>query len=91
MKRAPAVMMMALLVAVLITIPLAAQKSRAVSGAPQIASGLTRLQATYGAEELSKGVYIGTEFCLACHKSMATYKDTNHASFLRRPLKEFSL
>ncbi len=37
------------------------------------------------------GVYIGSEFCLACHPSQAGWRETLHASFLRRPLTQYSL
>lgn len=37
------------------------------------------------------GVYIGSEFCLACHPSRAGWRETLHASFLRRPMTQFSL
>ena len=50
-----------------------------------------KLQKMYTAAELQKGVYIGSDFCLACHSGMSSYRDTNHASFLRRPLEKWSL
>lgn len=45
----------------------------------------------YSPQELAKGVYIGSDYCLACHKGKATYKGTGHSHFLRRPLPEWSL
>ena len=44
----------------------------------------------YSAAEIQKGVYIGAEYCLACHPSYAKFKDTRHASLLRRPMVEFT-
>ena len=68
----------------------AADRKRAVlSGTAQ--SAMTRLTSIYSPAQLEKGVYVGSNFCLACHTTMSTYKDTNHASFLRRPLVQYSL
>ncbi len=51
----------------------------------------SRLSKIYTADQLQKGVYVGSNFCLACHTTMSTYKDTLHATFLRRPLTQYSL
>lgn len=84
-----------LIVLALMTAPVFAQKARAVSQPSRnlqvAATAMNQLRTVYTNEELSKGVYVGNNFCLACHKSMETYKDTNHASFLRRPLVANSL
>ncbi len=45
----------------------------------------------YSAAEIQKGVYIGAEFCLACHRQNAKFKDTKHASLLRRPMTDYTL
>lgn len=45
----------------------------------------------YSAAEVQKGVYIGAEYCLACHPSYAKFKDTRHASLLRRPMTDYTL
>jgi Doubled CXXCH motif (Paired_CXXCH_1) len=45
----------------------------------------------YSAAEVQKGVYIGAEYCLACHTGYAKFKDTRHASLLRRPLTDYTL
>ncbi|HSB62624.1 MAG TPA: hypothetical protein VLJ18_00600, partial [Thermoanaerobaculia bacterium] len=45
----------------------------------------------YSAAEIQKGVYIGAEYCLACHPSYAKFKDTRHASLLRRPMTDYTL
>src|SRR5216110_2395980 len=50
-----------------------------------------RLLKAYPTAELQAGVYVGSEFCLACHKSMSSYKGTNHASFVRRPIAGLTL
>lgn len=49
------------------------------------------LKRTYTAKQISEGVYVGSQFCLACHPSYRTWRDTLHASFLRRPLPRLSL
>ena len=49
------------------------------------------LKRSYTADQLNQGVYVGSDLCLACHKSMAGYKTTNHSSFIRRPLPQYTL
>ena len=45
----------------------------------------------YTAAEIDKGVYIGSNFCLACHKDKAAFADTQHATFVRRPMTQWTL
>jgi hypothetical protein len=45
----------------------------------------------YSAAEIQQGVYIGAEFCLACHPQYSAFKDTRHASILRRPMTDYTL
>lgn len=52
---------------------------------------LLDLQSLYTKQELDQGVYVGSEFCLACHPDKATWRDTKHAVALRRPLVQYSL
>lgn len=82
-----------LLLLVVFMVPVAsAGKARAASRNLKVAADAARLvQSNYTAEEIRNGVYVGSSFCLACHTSMSTYKDTNHASFLRRPMTQYSL
>jgi len=68
----------------------AAARGRAVSPLA-LNAAKSSLLAKYSQAELEKGVYVGSNFCLACHTSKASYKDTNHASFIRRPLEQLSL
>lgn len=84
----------AVLMLLLILVPAAsAQKSRAVGNRNMqvVTDGSMRLQTLYTADELKKGVYVGSNFCLACHTTMSSYKGTNHASFLRKPMTQYSL
>ncbi len=85
-----------LLLCMLIVPAAFAEKTRAVgvsSGAQlQIVTNATaQLSRIYSAAELQTPVYVGSDFCVACHKTMATQKATNHASFVRRPLTQYSL
>jgi doubled CXXCH motif protein len=85
-----------LLLCVLIAPAAMAGKTRAVgisSGAQLqiVSSAAQHLQQKYSAAELQIPVYVGSDFCVACHQTMSTQKATNHASFVRRPLKQFSL
>lgn len=50
-----------------------------------------RLQQEYSAAELEAGVYVGSEFCLACHSGQTHWKETDHSRFIRRPMEEYSL
>src|SRR5262245_12342971 len=68
------------------------EKTRAISAnAALVAQTTAKLHAIYTADDLQKGVYVGSNFCLACHKTMSTQSATNHASFIRRPLTQWSL
>lgn len=67
-----------------------APRGRAVSPLA-LNAAKSSLLAKYSQAELEKGVYVGSNFCLACHTSKASYRDTNHASFIRRPLEQWSL
>lgn len=49
------------------------------------------LLSSHSMRDLSDGVYVGSEFCLACHPGHAGWKDTRHAQALRRPMAQFSL
>lgn len=49
------------------------------------------LLATYTAKQLEDGVYVGSEFCIACHPGLASWRETRHAQALRRPMSQFSL
>lgn len=61
-------------------------------GESAIVQSLTvSLLSTYTFSELQDGVYVGSEFCIACHPSLATWRDTRHAQALRRPLSQYSL
>jgi len=83
----------ALLLLIVLVPSASAAKARAVGiRNPEVATqAAMRLQTMYTPDELKKGVYVGSNFCLACHTTMSSYKDTNHASFLRRPLTQYSL
>jgi hypothetical protein len=49
----------------------------------------------YSRTELSTGVYVGSEFCLACHTGLnpetPEWRDTKHAYVLRQPMGMYSL
>ena len=84
---------LALLLLLVVLVPAAqAEKARAAGLRNlKLNEATVRLQSLYTADDLKKGVYVGNTFCLACHTTMASYKGTNHASFLRRPLTQYSL
>ncbi len=60
---------------------------------PAPGEALVRLLTVYSFDQLSQGdgVYVGSEFCIACHPNTASWRDTRHAQALRRPLAQFSL
>ena len=86
------VIVMAIVVVAVAMPAFSGEKSRAVGvNAALIAQSTAKLQAMYSAADIDNGVYVGSNFCLACHKTMSTYTATNHASFIRRPLTQWSL
>ncbi|HEV2720031.1 MAG TPA: cytochrome c3 family protein, partial [Thermoanaerobaculia bacterium] len=81
-----------LLIAAISAPLLAGQRTRAATPPSAAAVDATaRLLKAYPTAELQAGVYVGSEFCLACHKSMSTYTGTNHSSFVRRPISSLTL
>ena len=58
--------------------------------ATTVTQGVQRLQSLYTAQQLEKGVYVGAEFCLACHNKPAL-RNTKHFEALRRPMVQYSL
>lgn len=94
MRRIATVLALGLLVCLIAAPSTMAQRQRsAVSPAAQslVRTASATLHKTYSAAELQQGVYVGSSLCLACHKSMSSYLDTNHASFVRRPLTQYTL
>jgi hypothetical protein len=91
--RHRAALLTALLLCTLIVPAAAAEKKRAAGNlkAVALADATARLSKVYTAEQLQKGVYVGAQFCLMCHQKYATQRDTNHSTFVRRPLVEHSL
>ena len=45
----------------------------------------------YSAAEIAQNVYVGSEFCLACHRDHAGFKDTQHAFALVQPRVQNSM
>ena len=64
---------------------------QAAAQAPGTSQLLLDLQSIYTKAELDDGVYVGSEFCLACHPGQASWRDTKHAVALRRPDARLSL
>ncbi len=52
---------------------------------------IAQLMLFYSMEEIAEGVYIGSEFCAACHPGADGWRDTGHSRFLRRPETAYSL
>lgn len=48
------------------------------------------LEQNYSREELETGVYVGAEYCIACH-GRSGWRSTAHSSFLRRAMTMYSL
>ena len=73
---------------------IAADRKRTVVSPSAVASmqaATAQLTKIYSPAQLSNGVYVGSNFCLACHTTMSSYNNTLHASFIRRPLTQYSL
>ena len=45
----------------------------------------------YSAQDIQAGVYVGSEYCIACHQNYAGWRDTRHAKAYRRPLAQYSM
>jgi Formate-dependent nitrite reductase, periplasmic cytochrome c552 subunit len=50
-----------------------------------VTEGVQRLQSMYTAQQLEQGVYVGSEFCIACHQDKAGFRDTLHRKKIRIP------
>ena len=81
----------AIIIAAVAMPAISADRTRTASTNVVVAQTAAKLRMAYTAAELQSGVYVGSNFCLACHKSMSSYLGTNHASFVRRPLQQWSL
>ena len=90
------------LAATLLALPLGAASPGAVVMGPQSTpfsaekviqtGGLHKaLLSYYSAAEIDKGVYIGGNFCVACHRDKASFMDTQHSTFARRPLTQYTM
>ncbi|MEW6337086.1 MAG: hypothetical protein AB1625_06755 [Acidobacteriota bacterium] len=69
-------------------------RSHLDSGRPAMPSASdlqARLVQLYGAAATSTNVYVGSEFCIACHSDYAGWRDTKHNQALRRPMPEYAL
>ena len=64
-----------------------------VSAAQILATGSVHkvLLSYYSAAEIDKGVYIGSNFCVACHANKRAFLDTQHATFMRRPMTQYTM
>ncbi len=45
----------------------------------------------YGPKGTEEKVFVGSEFCLACHQDKVGWKDTKHSMSLRKPMEQYSL
>lgn len=52
---------------------------------------IQRLKSHYTDEQLASGVYVGSEFCIGCHRKYKTWRDTKHALSIRKPMAHYSL
>jgi len=51
---------------------------------------LQKLKSHYTTEQLEAGVYVGSEFCIGCHRKYKTWLDTKHALSIRKPMTQYS-
>lgn len=51
----------------------------------------TVLSSYYTPAEMQAGVYVGAEYCIACHQSYAGWRDTRHAKAYRRPMTQYKM
>ncbi len=48
-----------------------------------VQQGMQQLMSIYTPQQLEDGVYVGSEFCIACHSSFAGFRDTLHRKQIR--------
>ncbi len=60
-------------------------KVRTSVGQPQVQLAIAKLRTMYTQQELEAGVYVGSEFCIACHQDKAGFRDTLHRKKIRIP------
>lgn len=86
----------------LLALPLGAANPKAVVQGPSTTpvsaeriiqtGGLHKvLLSYYSATEIDKGVYIGGNFCVACHRDKTAFLDTQHSTFVRRPMTQYTM
>ena len=71
--------------------PLVVKPPTFVADSPQQTSLRKILNSRYTAQQLQSGTYVGSEFCLACHREYQGWKSTKHALSIRRPMEQYSL
>ncbi len=78
-----------------LAVTLAAAPALAEPSTPQLQDFKSQLildlNSMYTKAELEDGVYVGSEFCIACHPGKASWRNTKHAQALRRPMVSRSL
>ncbi len=85
------------LITVLLTLVGVGPPARANRASPQTrivsrdSSILSALSSYFTKKELEAGVYVGSEYCIACHPDYAGWRDTLHADALIRPMVKWSL
>jgi hypothetical protein len=91
------------LAATFLALPLGAANQKAVVSGPSQhtpvsaeriiqTGGLHKvLLSYYSAAEIDKGVYIGGNFCVACHRDKTAFMDTQHSTFVRRPMTQYTM
>ncbi|MEO8055450.1 MAG: cytochrome c3 family protein [Acidobacteriota bacterium] len=87
-----------LILPALLALPLAAAEVKPVAAHPLTPAAAARpsslaqvLASYYSAQELAQNVYLGSEFCLACHQDKGTFRDTQHAFALVQPRTQYSM
>lgn len=60
-------------------------------GSAGMSAAISNLKSIYPSKELEEGVYVGSEFCMACHQGYEGWKHTKHAQSLRQPMEQYSL
>ncbi|MCG3191292.1 MAG: hypothetical protein DIJKHBIC_00517 [Thermoanaerobaculia bacterium] len=49
------------------------------------------LSGYYTNAEMEAGVYVGSEYCIACHPGVSHWRDTKHAKAYRRPMTQYAM
>ena len=64
---------------------------RQVKRAINVNDAIQQLRLTYTIDQLQNGVEVGAEYCMACHRDKADWRENTHAHELRQAMAQYSM